>query len=89
VNLAANNQFVDGDKVAEYVRNAGVENEVVWAPAELFKLYLAPNRDGQIGVPYSILFGADGRAVARFDRFEDADKPAIEQAVQKAVTGNK
>ena len=89
VNLSSNNQFIDGEKVAAYMQAAGIENEVVWSPLELFKLYIAPNKEGVVGVPYVVLFGADGRAVARFASFEDADRPAIEGAIQKAMTNSR
>lgn len=89
VNMTSNNQFVDGDKVAKYIADAGIENEVVWSPLELFKLYIAPNEEGVVGVPYGVLFGADGSVITRFSKFEETDKPRIEQAIQRAVAGGK
>ena len=89
VNMSSNNQFIDSEKVGAYMQVAGIENEVVWSPLELFKLYIAPNKEGVVGVPYAVLFGADGRAVARFASFEDADRPAIEGAIQKAMTNSR
>jgi len=89
VNMASNNQFVEGDKVEAYIREAGIDNEVVWSPLELFKLYIAPNAEGVVGVPYTVLFGADGRVLARFSSFEAIDQPKIEQAIAKAVARGK
>lgn len=83
VNLAANNPYVDSEKVEAYRQAAKIENTIVYAPSELFALYLAPDENGVIGVPQAVLFDANGKLVARFTKWQDTDKPAIEAEIAK------
>lgn len=73
VNLAANNPYVESEKVEAYRQTAKIENIVVYAPSELFALYLAPDENGIIGVPQAVLFDANGKLVARFTKWQDTD----------------
>lgn len=68
------------------MRDAGIENDVVWTPSELLKLYMTPLPNGLYGVPQAVLFDAAGRVVARFMSWEEKDKPQIEQAIVKQLT---
>ncbi|MER3427728.1 MAG: hypothetical protein C4334_06455 [Pyrinomonas sp.] len=86
VNMCANNPYVDRADVEKYVRDAGIENDVVWTPSELLKLYMTPLPNGLYGVPQAVLFDAAGRVVARFMSWEEKDKPQIEQAIVKQLT---
>jgi thiol-disulfide isomerase/thioredoxin len=89
INMCANNPYVDRGEVEKYVRNAGIENDVVWTPSELIRLYLTPLPDGRYGVPQAVLFGYDGRLVARFSAWEEKDKEQIEQTIVKYLTNSK
>ncbi len=86
VNMCANNPYVDRAEVEKYVRAAGIENDVVWTPSELLKLYMTPLPNGLYGVPQAVLFDTTGRVVARFTSWEEKDKPQIEQAIVKHLT---
>lgn len=88
VNLSANNQYVDGELVQTYARDAKIEDEVAWTPHDLFRFYLQ-GADGSVSVPQAILFDAQGRFVARFDAWEEADKPRIEATIAKLLTSDK
>lgn len=83
INLSSNNPYVDREQVESYIREANVENDVVWSPIELFMLYMTPNAEGVYGVPQAVLFGTDGRVAARFTKFEEQDKAGIEQTIAK------
>jgi len=83
INLAANNPFVESEKVEAYRRDAKIENTIVYAPSELFALYLTPDENGVIGVPQAVLFDSSGKLVARFTKWQDTDKPNIEATIAK------
>ncbi len=85
VNLASNNPFVDADAVATYKTTANIDNVIAWTPQELFAAYLTPDAEGIIGVPQAVLFDQSGKVVARFTKWQDADKPAIETMIAKYV----
>jgi len=85
INLASNNQFVDGEKVEEYRRAANIKNTIAYAPYALFAAYLQPNEQGIVGVPQAVLFDAQGKITAHFTKWTDADKPAIEAAIAKQI----
>lgn len=86
LNLCAHNPYVDREIVADYIQAAGIENDVVWAPFELFSAYMTPDSEGRLGVPQTLIFGTNGRVAARFTGWEeDKTGPQIEQAVLKQL----
>lgn len=85
LNLSSNNPYVDREQVESYMRDADIENDIVWSPIELFMLYMTPNAEGIYGVPQAVLFGTDGRVAARFTKFEEQDKTGIEQTIGKQL----
>ena len=86
VNLSPHNPYVDREVVETYAREAGIENDIVWSPTELFMLYMTPTPDGKYGVPQAVLFGADGRVAARFMRWEEKDRQEIEQTIANQLS---
>jgi len=90
LNLCAHNPYVDREIVADYIRTAGIENDVVWAPFELFSAYMTPDSEGRLGVPQTIIFGTDGRVAGHFVGWEEEKTgPQIEQAVLKQLDSQK
>lgn len=85
VNLCAHNPYLDREIVETYVKNAGIENDVVWSPYELFTRYLEQSPEGFYGVPQMVLFDANGRVAARFAGWDEKNPPQVEQAVLKIL----
>lgn len=82
VSLCAHNPYLDRELVETYVRNAGIDNDVVWAPLELFQKYM---QDGQSGVPQMVIFDTNGRVAARFLGWDEKNPPQVEEAVLKLI----
>ncbi|MBA3439693.1 MAG: TlpA family protein disulfide reductase [Pyrinomonadaceae bacterium] len=81
LNMCPHNPYVDRELVEGYMRAAKIENDIVWSPQELFTAYMMPNKDGRLGVPQAVLFGADGRVVARFLDWDERGKTEVEQTI--------
>lgn len=85
LNMCPHNPYVDRELVEGYARDAKIENDIIWSPQELFSAYMMPNKDGRLGVPQAVLFGADGRVAARFLDWEERGKTEIEQTIVKQL----
>lgn len=85
LNMCPHNPYVDRELVEGYAREAKIENDIVWSPQELFQAYMMPDKEGRIGVPQAVLFGADGRVAARFLDWDERSKTEIEQLIAKRL----
>jgi peroxiredoxin len=85
LNLCTNNPYVDRETVQQYAQEAGIDNDILFVSFELLSLYLTPQPDGTYGVPQAVLFNADGRVAARFTKWQEQDKPEIEQTIVKLL----
>ncbi|MBA2339307.1 MAG: TlpA family protein disulfide reductase [Pyrinomonadaceae bacterium] len=85
VNLTPNNPYTERESVETYAREAKIENEVAFVSGEVAMLYLTQNEAGHYGFPQAVLFDAAGRIAARFDKWEEKDRPRIEAAITKQL----
>jgi thiol-disulfide isomerase/thioredoxin len=85
VSLCAHNPYLDRELVEKYAQNAGIENDVVWSPYELFTRYMQLSPEGIPGVPQMVLFDKSGRVVARFMGWDEKNPLQIEEAILKAL----
>lgn len=85
VGLCTNNPFTERETVEEYVKLSGFDAPVAFVPLEVMMSYLKQRPDGSYGVPEAVLFGTDGRLVARFTEWQEKDLPAVERAIEQEI----
>ncbi len=89
VALCTNNPYTERELVERYVKESGFDADVAFIPLEVMMSLIKARQDGSYGVPEAVLFGADGQLAARFTTWEEADKPAIEKAVEMELNKRK
>lgn len=84
--LSTDNYYVDYESVKKYVSDAKIDMQIMFAPFDIVKLYLAQDEHLGYFVPQAILFDKEGRFIARFTRWEEKDQLEIERAIAGALS---
>lgn len=81
VALCTNNPYTERELVERYAKDSNFDSDVVFVSLDVLMSFIKQRQDGSYGVPEAVLFGADGRFVARFTAWEEKDKPLVERAI--------
>lgn len=81
VALCTNNPYTERELVESYTKDSNFDSEVAFVSLDVLMSFIKQRQDGSYGVPEAVLFGSDGRFVARFTAWEEKDKPLVERAI--------